>query len=388
MLSALIPSRLSIGDDKSANAEREFKSVVLLKVILFVDWPANAFDDKKEQAPLVVGILGKDPIATAIEKAMNGERAHGRRLVVKRLRKVDDAKRCHLVFVCSSERKKFAAIAKTLEKRPILSVSDDPTFTRRGGVMALLVRKGKVFIQVNVDRARRQKIRISAKLLRLSEVVKDPDKEKASEKDRPAASSRTRDERPDTGRLAARQTLVRSHHRRTMVIEPHYAGIPADDVPSLPRQPVTVVLDNIRSAFNVGSIFRTADAAPAEHIHLCGMTAFPPNDRLARTALGATDYVPWSYHRKALDAVDSLVERAIPVIAVEVADDAVAHTRFRWPRPVAVVFGHEVHGIRPEVLERCDATVEIPMHGYKNSINVATAFGVVLYEILRQWEIV
>ena len=168
-------------------------------------------------------------------------------------------------------------------------------------------------------------------------------------------------------------------------LEPHYRMVLPDQLEPVPRNPVHVVLDNIRSAFNVGSIFRTADAGAVEHIHLCGMTAYPPNRKLAKTALGAFDYVPWTHHEQATDAIALLREQDVPTVAVETADEAAPHTSFDWPQPVAIVFGNEVTGIRPEVLAVCDAAVRIPMRGHKNSINVATAFGIVLYEILRRW---
>ena len=168
-------------------------------------------------------------------------------------------------------------------------------------------------------------------------------------------------------------------------LEPHYGMVPQGKLPPLGRNPVHVVLDNIRSAFNVGSIFRTSDAGAVAHIHLCGMSTHPPNVKLAKTALGAFDYVPWTYYKETPRALERLKLEGIPCAAIEVADDAIPHTTFDWPKPVAIVFGNEVAGIRPEILAQCDATVCIPMRGYKNSINVATAFGVVLYEVLRRW---
>ena len=155
--------------------------------------------------------------------------------------------------------------------------------------------------------------------------------------------------------------------------------------PPRPRLPIHVVLDNLRSAFNVGSIFRTSDAGLIERLHLCGMTPRPPHPRLARTALGAEDFVPWSHDKEAMAAVDRLRERGIPIVAIEPTERAVPHCQFDWPRPVALVLGHEVRGIQAPVLERCDAAVRIPMLGAKNTINVATAYGVVLYELLRRW---
>jgi tRNA G18 (ribose-2'-O)-methylase SpoU len=148
------------------------------------------------------------------------------------------------------------------------------------------------------------------------------------------------------------------------------------------------VLDNIRSAFNVGSIFRTSDAGAVEHIHLCGMTAHPPHKKLEKTALGAFEYVPWTYHERTTDCLRELGENAIHRVAIEVTDRAVPMPEFSWPEPVAVVFGNEVTGINDRVMKHCDSVVSIPMLGYKNSMNVATAYGVVLYDILGKWKAV
>ena len=166
--------------------------------------------------------------------------------------------------------------------------------------------------------------------------------------------------------------------------EPYYAQLPQQARNPLARRPIHVVLDNLRSAFNVGSIFRTADAGAVEHIHLCGMTAHPPHKKLEKTALGAFDYVPWTYHPRTKDAIRELQARNIPCVAVEVTADATPLPAMYWTQPVAIVFGNEVSGITGDILKRCDHTVQIPMHGYKNTINVATAFGIVLYDILHR----
>ena len=157
--------------------------------------------------------------------------------------------------------------------------------------------------------------------------------------------------------------------------------IPADRI----IYPIEIVLDNLRSAFNVGSIFRTSDAGAASHLHLCGMTPRPPHPRLARTALGAQECVAWTGWQNAEEAIIALKNKKIPVIAIESFVDASTHVDFDWPRPLALVFGHEVRGIQPAAMKLCDAAVRIPMLGKKNTINVATAYGVVLYEVLRQW---
>lgn len=168
-------------------------------------------------------------------------------------------------------------------------------------------------------------------------------------------------------------------------MEPYYARVPPNQRAERPRNPVHVVLDNLRSAYNVGSIFRTADAGLVEHIHLCGMSAHPPHKKLEKTALGAFDYVPWTYYERTRDALTRLGEFAIPVVAIEVHDDAVPMNQFTWPKPVALIFGNEVRGIPSKILLRADAVVKVPMLGYKNSLNVATAFGIILYDVLRAW---
>jgi len=171
-------------------------------------------------------------------------------------------------------------------------------------------------------------------------------------------------------------------------LEPHYAQLARQDLPQIKRYPLHAVIDNFRSAYNVGSVFRTADAGAIEHIHLCGMSAHPPHRKIEKTSLGAFDYVPWTYYEKTADALDWLRAQNIPVAAIEVVEGAIPHTQFAWPKPVAVVFGNEVTGINVKTLARCDASVCIPMCGFKNSINVATAYGIVQYEILRQWGVI
>ncbi len=178
--------------------------------------------------------------------------------------------------------------------------------------------------------------------------------------------------------------MTSNHSDAPSNLEPHYRMVPPDQLPELPRNAVHVVLDNLRSAFNVGSIFRTGDAGAAAHLHLCGMTAYPPNLKLAKTALGAIDYVPWTHYADTVDAIDALHAQGVPCIAIEAQDGAANYLDFAWPSPVAIVFGNEVNGVSPQVLERCDACVRIPMHGFKNTINVATAFGIVFFEVLRR----
>ena len=149
--------------------------------------------------------------------------------------------------------------------------------------------------------------------------------------------------------------------------------------------PVAVLLDNVRSLYNVGSFFRTADAAGLEALYLCGITGYPPKRGLTKTALGSEERVPWKHSWEPLEPLRELRERGYELAAVETSVHAV--DLFEWqPRfPVCIVFGHEVEGIRPEVAAFCDTYVRIPMLGVKHSLNVATAGGVVIYELLRKY---
>lgn len=148
--------------------------------------------------------------------------------------------------------------------------------------------------------------------------------------------------------------------------------------------PVAILLDNIRSLYNVGSFFRTADAVRAERLYLCGITGRPPKRAITKTALGAEETVAWEHAWEPLPLLQTLRARGYEIAAIETAVHAV--DLFDWaPRfPVCVVFGHEVDGIRPELSALADTHVRIPMLGAKHSLNVATAGGVVLYELLRK----
>lgn len=159
------------------------------------------------------------------------------------------------------------------------------------------------------------------------------------------------------------------------------AGAPYESL----RLPVAVLLDNVRSLYNVGAFFRTADAAGLEKLLLCGITGRPPKHAISKTALGAEESVPWEHTWEPLQLVRDLRERGYEIAAVETTVHAV--DLFDWaPRfPVCVMFGHEVEGIRPELSALCDTHVRIPMLGAKHSLNVATAGGVVIYELLRKY---
>jgi 23S rRNA (guanosine2251-2'-O)-methyltransferase len=166
---------------------------------------------------------------------------------------------------------------------------------------------------------------------------------------------------------------------------PYFATQAASPYESIAMLPVSVLLDNVRSLYNVGSFFRTADAAGIERLYLCGITGHPPKKALSKTALGSEERVPWAHTSSAADVIADLRDRGHEVAAIETATHSV--DLFDWqPRfPVCVVFGHEVDGIQKHLVELCDVSVRIPMLGLKHSLNVATAGGVVIYELLRKY---
>jgi 23S rRNA (guanosine2251-2'-O)-methyltransferase len=163
-----------------------------------------------------------------------------------------------------------------------------------------------------------------------------------------------------------------------------------DSIGALHRtvNPVVLVLDNVRSAYNVGSIFRSAETAGVEHIYTCGITAHPPNPKLRKTAMSAVDVVPSTHHEDCLSAVKDLKEKGVLVIALETTNDAKLYTDIKYPtdRKVALVVGNEVTGVDTGVIAAADMVAEIPTFGIKNSLNVAAALPVVLFEVIRQWK--
>jgi 23S rRNA (guanosine2251-2'-O)-methyltransferase len=155
----------------------------------------------------------------------------------------------------------------------------------------------------------------------------------------------------------------------------------------LPRFPVTVILDNLRSAFNVGSIFRTADCALVEKIVTCGITAHPPNRKLEKTALGTIPFIAWEHRTDAAEAARELRSGGRRIVALETTDRSGILWESRFSLPAALVVGNEALGVSREVLDLADEVIEIPMFGFKNSINAAVAVGGVMNEIQRQhWD--
>lgn len=149
--------------------------------------------------------------------------------------------------------------------------------------------------------------------------------------------------------------------------------------------PVLVLLDNVRSLYNVGAFFRTCDAAGVDRLLLSGITAHPPHPRISKTALGAEDTVAWEAVGDPVRRVETLRGEGFEVAVVETRLGAVDLFDWRPAFPVCVVFGHEIDGVRPDLVDRADTFVRLPMRGVKHSLNVATAAGIVLYELLRKY---
>jgi len=166
------------------------------------------------------------------------------------------------------------------------------------------------------------------------------------------------------------------------------SDVSIQDFKKIPKAPITVILDNLRSAFNVGSIIRTSDCALVKKVIMCGITAHPPHKKLEKTAVGTLDYVDWEYEPFLIDAVKKQQKEGIPVIALETTNKSKKIWDFKFPLPVSIVLGNEALGISKNILEIADSIIEIPMLGFKNSINVAVACGIVIHEIQRQhWSI-
>ena len=151
------------------------------------------------------------------------------------------------------------------------------------------------------------------------------------------------------------------------------------------KTPVIAVLENIRSAYNVGSVFRTSDAFLLESIFLTGYTAKPPHKEIKKTALGAEETVDWKYFSNAAEAIIFLKSAGYKVFAVEQVKDSLSLEKisFNIDEKIAVIFGNEVSGVEQDTILQCDGCIEIPQLGMKHSLNIATAAGVVLWEIIR-----
>ena len=152
------------------------------------------------------------------------------------------------------------------------------------------------------------------------------------------------------------------------------------------KTPIIVVLDNIRSLNNVGSVFRTSDAFLIEKIYLCGITAFPPNKEIHKTALGATESVDWEYKEDTVSLVNELKSEGTVVVAIEQAQNSIMLDQF-LPEPnkkIAIILGNEVKGVQQEVVSASDYCIEIPQKGTKHSLNISVSCGIVLWDLFQK----
>ena len=148
------------------------------------------------------------------------------------------------------------------------------------------------------------------------------------------------------------------------------------------KLPLIIILDNVRSLHNVGSVFRSSDAFRVESIYLCGITATPPQAEIHKTALGAEDTVDWKYYEKTQDAVIELKEEGVEVLAIEQVEGSIMLQNFvpQLNKKYAIVFGNEVKGVQQEVVDMCDNCIEIPQFGTKHSLNVSVTAGILIWD--------
>lgn len=159
-----------------------------------------------------------------------------------------------------------------------------------------------------------------------------------------------------------------------------------DEFKQATKTPVVIVLDNVRSLNNVGSVFRTADAFLIEAVYLCGITGTPPNKDIQKTALGSTDSVSWKYFNTTMDAVIELKQNNYDVYSIEQTESAIMLNNFKPDRmqKLAIVFGNEVKGVQQEVIDESKGVIEIPQVGTKHSINIAVSVGIVTWDLFQK----
>jgi tRNA G18 (ribose-2'-O)-methylase SpoU len=157
-----------------------------------------------------------------------------------------------------------------------------------------------------------------------------------------------------------------------------------DSIHNIERNPIYVIIDNVRSLYNVGSIFRTSDGALIKKLYLCGYTPYPPRPEIDKTALGATESVPFEYVKDPLDVIISLKAQGVKMVALEHTTKSLPYYELQKSNfPLCLIVGNEIKGVQERLLPYIDTAVEIPMYGIKQSLNVAVAYGIALYDLLR-----
>jgi tRNA G18 (ribose-2'-O)-methylase SpoU len=160
--------------------------------------------------------------------------------------------------------------------------------------------------------------------------------------------------------------------------------ISVDEAKKAKRNPVYVICDNIRSIYNVGSVFRTSDAALIEKLYLTGYTPYPPRPEIEKVALGATNAVPWEYVKDPLDVIADLKGKGIKIAPLEITENSTNYTDVKpVDFPLCLVLGNELTGVSNDIIKQADFSIEIPQYGYKHSINVSVAYGIAVFELIK-----
>lgn len=201
---------------------------------------------------------------------------------------------------------------------------------------------------------------------------------------RPDCGQTFRSETAEPGRLVDCATCGRPMNARPLAMERELeererSTSGSAGLEGMARLPIVALVDNVRSLWNVGSMFRTADACGLRRVVLCGITGCPPRPEIAKTALGGDEVVAWSYRAAALAALAAVRSEGFVPVAIETGAGAEPVSSFSWPDRPCLVVGNEVRGVSPEVLDACERRVEIPMRGVKDTLNVAVAFGIATF---------
>ncbi|MBI2443209.1 MAG: TrmH family RNA methyltransferase [Candidatus Levybacteria bacterium] len=173
--------------------------------------------------------------------------------------------------------------------------------------------------------------------------------------------------------------------RKLKPIELRVMKVAEEERKKVKRNPVYVILDNVLDTYNIGAIFRLADAVAAERVILCGGAETPPNHRIKKASINTTEWVPWEYASTAVEAISNIKFQIsnVQVIAVEQDARSVPYDKVEYSFPIALVVGHETDGVSKEALDLCDQIVEIPMWGVNTSLNVMVSLGIVLFEVMK-----
>ena len=181
------------------------------------------------------------------------------------------------------------------------------------------------------------------------------------------------------------QQLASQHLYMRKIQNEELDRIKPDDYLNSNKLPVTIVLDNVRSLNNIGSVFRTGDGFRIEKVVLCGISTCPPHRDIYKTALGAEKVIPWEYYEKTEDAITALKEQGKYILSVEQVENAtmLSHLNLKKKSPLALIFGHEIKGVAQGVVDMSDECLEIPQYGTKHSFNISVSVGIVLWEVSK-----